>query len=276
MPKVLNGAELASFIKVRQAKQVRRLRQADGVQPRLAIVMTEQPDPVIETYVRLKQAYGDDIGVEVDVKRYADRDMAAAIAELNEDDTVHAIVVQLPLADTTMTDDVINSVAGRKDVDGLGQQADYISATAEAIDWLLAGYGIDLTGKRIVLVGRGKLVGGPLEQLWAQRGLDVAVLERDSTDAQRTLRQADVIVSAAGQAGLITSDVVSPGAVVVDAGTVSEDGRIVGDIADDVRDRRDLILTPAKGGVGPLTVAMMFDHVIRAANTLVEQRSLDD
>lgn len=276
MPKVLNGAELASFIKVRQAKQVRRLRQADGVQPRLAIVMTEQPDPVIETYVRLKQAYGDDIGVEVDVKRYADRDMAAAIAELNEDDTVHAIVVQLPLADTTMTDDVINSVAGRKDVDGLGQQADYISATAEAIDWLLAGYGIDLTGKRIVLVGRGKLVGGPLEQLWVQRGLDVAVLERDSTDAQRTLRQADVIVSAAGQAGLITSDVVSPGAVVVDAGTVSEDGRIVGDIADDVRDRRDLILTPAKGGVGPLTVAMMFDHVIRAANTLVEQRSLDD
>lgn len=271
MPKVLSGAELADFVKVRQAKQVRRLKQADGIAPRLAIVMTEQPQPVIETYVRLKQAYGDDIGVEVLVRRCSDAAMPGVIAELNDDMSVHAIVVQLPLADTARTAEIVDHVAGHKDVDGLGVQAEYISATAEAIDWLLAGYSVELAGQKIVLVGRGKLVGGPLEQLWRGRGLDVTVIDKQSEDVAATISRAQVIVSAAGQPGLITSGMVSPGAVVVDAGTVSEDGKIVGDIADDVRMRRDVTMTPARGGVGPLTVAMMFDHVIRAADSVAKQ-----
>lgn len=272
MAKVLNGAELASFIKVRQAKQVRRLKQADGISPRLAIVMTEHPDPVIETYVRLKQAYGDDIGIDVVVRRSNEDDMLQLISELNTDDTIQAIVVQLPLTDVARTEQIVNHVASHKDVDGLGQAAEYISATAEAIDWLLAGYGVELRHKKIVLVGRGKLVGGPLERLWVERGLDVTMIDRQSIDVEQTLRSADVIVSAAGQPGVITSDVIAPNATVVDAGTVSEDGKIVGDVADDVRQRRDITMTPAKGGVGPLTVAMMFDHVIRAANSVAEQQ----
>lgn len=265
MPKVLNGSELASFIKVRQAKQVRRLKQADSVSPRLAIIMTKQPDPVIETYVRLKQVYGVDIGVEVVVERCADADMPQVIRRLNDDASIHAVVIQLPLANPSRTTETVNLVAPHKDVDGLGKNADYISATAEAIDWLLAGYGVELEGRKIVLVGRGKLVGGPLEQLWTERGLDIVVVDRTSVDAKSVISQADVIVSAAGQPGLITADIVAEGAVVVDAGTVSEDGKIIGDIADAVRRRRDVIATPIKGGVGPLTVAMMFDHVIRAA-----------
>lgn len=265
MAKVLHGGDLAGFVKARQAKQVRRLKQADGVSPSLAIIMTEQPDPVIETYVRLKQAYGDDIGIAVKIERCADSNMPAAINRLNQDDSVHAIVVQLPLADVSRTTDIVNLVAPHKDVDGLGEQADYISATAEAIDWLLAGYGVELDNRQIVLVGRGKLVGGPLAELWTGRGLAVTVVDRSSADIAAAVSQADVVVSAAGQPGLITSDMLAAGAVVVDAGTVSEDGKIVGDIADDVRQRRDISITPARGGVGPLTVAMMFDHVIRAA-----------
>lgn len=271
MAKVLNGADLADFIKVRQAKQVRRLKQADGVSPRLAIVMTEQPEPVIETYVRLKQAYGDDIGVDVLVERCRDDDMPLVIDRLNKDESVHAVVIQLPLADTTRTTDIVNQVAGHKDVDGLGESAKYISATAEAIDWLLAGYDVALEGKKIVLVGRGKLVGGPLERLWHERGLDVEVVDRSTEDITDVVQGAQVIVSAAGQPELIASSMVAPGSVVVDAGTVSEDGKIVGDVADDVRARSDVSMTPVKGGVGPLTVAMMFDHVIRAANATLGQ-----
>lgn len=271
--KLLSGAELAGYIKERQAKQVRRLKQTDKIQPKLMIIKSISAGPVIDTYVRMKQAYANDLGIEVEVVSCEDDDMKAHIERGNSDDSVQAIVVQLPIADPSKTQDIVDTIAPEKDVDGLGTRADYISATAEAIDWLLSGYGVELKDKKIAILGRGKLVGAPLAGMWSKRGLDVTVIDKDTPNPAATLVTSDVIVSATGSAHLLKSKDVKQGAIVVDAGTVSEDGKILGDASPELYERDDLKITPQKGGVGPLTIVMMFDHVIRACFTLVEKRN---
>lgn len=262
--KLLNGRELADYIKERQAKQVRALRQAHHIYPKLAIVQTID-DPVIDAYVRLKRRYGDDILIDVDAYKVGPDDLLSTIERLNSDMSVHGIIVQLPLADPAQTDAAVNAVAPAKDVDGLGQNALRDPATPLAINWLMAGYNIDLTGKKIAIVGRGRLVGAPLAQMWQESGYDVTVFDRSHANQLDQLINYDVIVTAVGTPGVIVAKYVKIGAVVIDAGTAAEHGKIVGDLAPDVRQRDDLTLTPEKGGVGPLTVTALFDNVIQAA-----------
>lgn len=273
--KLLDGLELAGYIKERQLKQVRALRQSWRVIPRLAIVQTID-DPVIDMYVRLKKSYGDDILVDVDVHKIDQTQVAAKIAELNADEAVIGIIVQLPLADPTATDDIVNLIASAKDVDGLGEQATMTPATAMAIDWLLAGYNETLEGKTIAIVGNGRLVGAPLAALWTGYGLPVSVYDDTTSDLTAVLSEADIIVTATGVPGLITRAMVKPGAVVVDAGTASENNQIVGDVSAEVRELDDITITPAKGGVGPLTVAALFDNVIRAARVIADMKGQQD
>lgn len=261
---------MAGFIKQRQAQQVRGLRQAQGVVPKLAIVVTIE-HPAINTYVRMKERYGDDITVETELYRVEQSEAAGLIMRLNADPTVHGIIVQLPLADPSQTDELVNMVAPEKDVDALGKDATLDPATPLAILWLLAGYNIDLKGKDIVLVGRGKLVGAPLERMLLASGLNVRVADRKTPDLAEFLAEADIIVTATGQPGLITGDMIKRGAVVVDAGVAGEQGKTVGDLAADVYERDDLTITPTKGGVGPLTICALFDNVIRAARDSIQE-----
>jgi len=268
--KLLNGLELAEFIKERQAHEVRGLRQAFGVQPKLAIVVTVE-HPAIEIYMRMKERYGSDILIEVDVHRVKQAEAKELIARLNTDPSVHGIIVQLPLEDPTHTDEIVDLVAPEKDVDALGKNATLDPATPLAIMWLLAGYNIALEGKKIVLVGRGKLVGKPLERIFAASGYDVSVVDRKTEDMKGVVRAGDVIITATGQPGLVQSDMIKEGAVVVDAGVAGEQGKTVGDLAEDVYERDDLVITPRKGGVGPLTICALFENVIRAARATAQE-----
>lgn len=267
--KLLDGQELAGYIKERQARQVRALHQAWGVFPKLAIIQTVD-DPVVDMYVRLKRQYGEDTLVDVEVHKIQQAALAETVSTLNEDQLVHGIIIQLPLADPEATDEAVNAIAVDKDVDGLGENARYVSATATAIDWLLAGYNVDLKNKSIAIVGNGRLVGSPLARLWSTTGYDVSVYDETVDDLGAALRGAGVVVTATGVPGLITPHMLQPSAVVVDAGTASEHGEIVGDVASSVRERDDLTITPEKGGVGPLTVAALFDNVIQAARATAE------
>lgn len=269
MTKVLNGRELAEFIKERQAHQVRALRQAWQVEPKLAIVVTVD-NPVIDVYMRLKKKYGADILIDVDIHRVEQSEVPALVEQLNADDSVHGIILQLPLADPAQTDQLVNMVAPHKDVDALGADAVYDPATPMAILWLLAGYNIDLRGKNILLIGRGKLVGAPLEKMLLASDLTVSVADRSTKDLAAVTREADVIITATGSPAILYGDMIKLGAVVVDAGVASEDGKTVGDVAPEVYEREDLTITPVKGGVGPLTVCALFDNVIRAARATVE------
>lgn len=267
--KSLNGAELAGFIKERQAHQVRALRQAHGVFPKLAIIVTVD-NPVIDVYVRLKQQYGADILIDVAVHRVSISEVPELLTALNSDESVHGIIIQLPLSDPDRTDELVNLVAAAKDVDALGAKAEFEPATPMAIMWLLSGYNVDLSGKRVLLIGRGKLVGAPLEKILRDSGIDVHIADRKTADLHGEALAADVIITATGSPAILYPAMIKPGAVVVDAGVASEDGKTVGDVAPEVYDRDDLTITPAKGGVGPLTVCALFENVIRAAQKRVE------
>jgi len=268
--RILDGRELADYVKERQLKQVRTLRNQWKTIPKLAIVIASE-NTVIDTFVRLKQVYGEDITIEVEVLRVAQAAVRETIERLNNDDLVHGIIIQLPLTDPSETDELVGLINAEKDVDGLGTSGTYISATATAIDWLVAGYNVTLKERVIAIVGQGRLVGAPLAELWRGGGLTVVTYDDTTVDLQSELRKADIIVSATGVPGLITSQMISPGKVVVDAGTASENGVLVGDIAEDVRERTDLTITPVRGGVGPLTIAALFDNVIQAASATVKK-----
>ena len=262
--KVLNGKELAGFIKERQAHEARSIIQGQQVRPKLAIVVTVD-HPVIGVYVRKKQRYGDDLGILVDVHRIEQNDAPSVIRALNADDSVHGIIVQLPLENPDATEDVVNLVAPEKDVDALGAHAQFDPATPMAILWLLSGYNIELRGKKVLLVGRGKLVGRPLERMLKASGIDVWSVDRSTTDLKAETLKADVIITATGSPAILYPDMIKQGAVVVDAGVAGEEGKTVGDLAPEVYDRDDLTITPTKGGVGPLTVCALFENVLRAA-----------
>ena len=267
--KLLDGREIVDFIKERQIKQVRNLRQSWGVIPKLAIIQANSLQ-TSDVYVRVKQSYGDDILIDVDTHSVEQAQVQDLIKQLNDDGTVHGIIVQLPLHDPSQTDEIVDSIAPEKDVDGLGKDADYVSATATGIDWLLAGYNVQLKDRSIVIVGNGRLVGRPLAALWTASGYSVVVLDEFTEDLQAEVRKGQVVVTATGQPGLITEDMIQPSAVIVDAGVATEGGKLVGDVAMSVRERQDLTITPEKGGVGPLTVATLFDHVILAAKKVAD------
>ena len=280
--KELNGRELAGFVKERQARVVREMRAEGRRTPKLVIIR-DSDNPVITKYVELKRRYGEDIGVEVEDQLV--RDAAEArevILKANKDASVSGMIVQLPLKDTAETDEVVSLIAPEKDVDGLGTEArrevGVNSMTGEAgpdarkvrfdsataINWLLAGNGIELKGQRVALVGYGRLVGRPLYRMLADSGVDVTVFRHDSDLTK--LAEYDTIITATGVPRLILDSMVKPGAVVVDAGTASEGGVLVGDVDESVRQRADLAaITPVVGGVGPLTVSVLFENVIAAA-----------
>ena len=257
--KYLNGQELADFIKERQARQVTSMSK----KPKLLIIR-DSDNPVITKYVNLKIKYGEDIGVAVeDYLASSTKDISAKIQSANEDPTISGIILQLPILEKDQTNELCNLIKPAKDVDGLGEHAKFDSATATAINWLLAGYDIKLDHAKIAIVGRGKLVGAPLYRMYTNSNYDVSLFHKG--DDLTKLNQYDIIITATGVPGLISNSLIKSGATIVDAGTASEDGVLKGDVSDEIRERTDLTaITPTIGGVGPLTITCLFDHVIQA------------
>ena len=281
--KILNGAELKDFIKERQAKQVRGLRQSWQVFPRLVIFYSNE-DPVIETYMRLKISYAEDILIEAEKRFVSPENLAKEIQKANLDETIHGIIVQLPLKKSSGEKIegeelrcILNQISPEKDVDGLSGDI-FISATAQAINWLLVGYNIELRNKKIAIVGQGLLVGRPLSDMWRRSGYDVTVFDKNNSgEMKECLSKFDIVVSATGVPGLITSEMLKPNVIVVDAGTASENGIIKGDIAEEVRqNRKDVTITPKIGGVGPLTIASLIDNVIISARKIANRKGQQD
>ena len=263
MTKELSGQELAGFVKERQAHVVRSLK-GKKIFPKL-LILRDSDNPVITKYVTLKQRYGEDIGVAVeDFYAHSIDELKNKIQSANSDPTISGMIVQLPLIDKDATDEVVSLIDPKKDVDGLSGNGKFDSATATAINWLLNGYDIDLASSKIALVGRGRLVGAPLLKMFKNSGYQVEALHRGDDLGQ--LKSFDIIITATGVPHLIKSEYVKSGAVVVDAGTASEKGVMMGDVDEAVRNRTDLLaITPQYGGVGPLTVSVLFENVIFAA-----------
>lgn len=261
--KVLDGTELASYIKNSQAHEVRSIVGTHRIKPKMAIVQ-DNASKLNRIYTRLKQQYADDIGVGCDVVTAEPEQIIDTIKQLNQDDLTHGLIVQLPLTNQAQTKSVLAAISLDKDIDGLRPESKFDPATPLAIMWLLAGYNIDLRGKSVAVIGQGRLVGRPLSNMLDASGIATSRYDDQSQNLAQDLSQADVIISATGQPGLIKSDMVKPGAVVVDAGTASEGATIVGDVDVNLYEREDLIMTPRRGGVGPLTVCALFGNLLRA------------
>ncbi len=258
--KILNGKELAEFIQERQRKQVAAL----GFIPKLAIIQTVD-DEVIDTYVRLKINYGADIGVDVEKHFISAKECEEKIAELNSDKTVKGIIVQLPLDKSLEQEKILDLVAKDKDVDGLSSNSPFDPATPIAIMWLLSGFNVETKGRKIAIIGQGPLVGSPLKKIFDNAGLEVLTADNATEDVASVVSGAEIIISATGQPGLVSSEMINENSVVIDAGVAVASGRKVGDLDEDVYAREDLTITPKKGGVGPLTVCALFENVIKAA-----------
>jgi len=264
MAKLLNGKELSLFIQEQQAKEVRSLKQSKNIKPTLAIIRTN-PNPVTDTYVNLKAKYGEGIGVDVKIYDCDEQEIKNVISECNSNNEIQGIIVQLPLKNSENTDEIVDLIDIKKDVDGLNQNTTYDPATPTAINWLLAGYNIELLGKNIVINGGGRLVGAPLAKMWQSSGYNVTLITSKTDNKEDILRNADVIISAVGKPEIITSEMIKEGAVVVDAGTSTDSNGIVGDVENEARNREDIKITPVKGGVGPLTVCALFHNVLLAS-----------
>jgi len=252
-PKLLDGTEVAAFIKQRHAQVVAGLAK----KPKLAIIRSEH-NLAGDKYLKMKRAYGEDIGVTVDLYVEATAGILGRIDSLNHDQSVTGIIIQLPLENRDVTDKVLAAVDPRKDVDGLAPGSPFEPGTVKAALWLLAAYNVAIAG-RIVIVGQGRLVGKPLADRLESSGHEVVRADIRTADLAALTRTADMVFTGTGRPDLITSDMVKDGATIIDTGAP------LGELDPVLYDRPSLTLTPNPGGVGPMTVASLFDNLLIAA-----------
>jgi methylenetetrahydrofolate dehydrogenase (NADP+) / methenyltetrahydrofolate cyclohydrolase len=268
----MDGKALAERVRADVADDVESLGRPVG----LATVLVGD-DPASATYVRSKRRACEEVGIAAfdhelgaDVSEEA---LLGLVAELNADEGVTGILVQLPLPAQIDERRVIAAIDPAKDVDGFhpvnaglllrGEPA-LVPATPAGVMELLRAYDVPLEGARAVVVGRSNIVGKPLALLLLAANATVTVCHTRTRELAALVREADVAVAAVGRAGTLTAAMVKPGAAVVDVGINRVDGRVVGDVAEDVREVAGL-LTPVPGGVGPMTIAMLLRNTVRAA-----------
>ena len=269
----LTGRELATTIRAAAAARAAELTVA-GRQPRLAVV-TATDDEASAAYVRsIANAAGKE-GIACDLLRTTTAaGVSATLAQLADDPEVHGVMLQTPLPEGALLADLARAIPAGKDVDGASPESlgrltaglpAFAPATAEAVLALLDYYHVELHGRHAVVVGRSVVVGKPVAHLLLDRHATVTISHSRTADLAAITRQADVLVVAAGRAGLIGPEHVSPGATVIDVGTnVTEAGRLVGDVDPAVAGVA-AALSPVPGGVGPVTTALLLRHVVEAA-----------
>jgi methylenetetrahydrofolate dehydrogenase (NADP+)/methenyltetrahydrofolate cyclohydrolase len=268
----MDGKALAERVRNEVAGEVAALGSPVG----LATVLVGD-DPASAVYVRSKQKACREVGIEpFDHNLSADtgqEDLLALVEELNEDDAVTGILVQLPLPDQIDEDHVIRSINAIKDVDGFQPfnaghlfqgSPTFVAATPAGIMEILREYQVELKGARAVVIGRSNIVGKPIALLLLAEHATVTICHSRTRDLPAVVREADVIVAAVGHPQTVTADMVREGATVIDVGINRTDEGLVGDVAQDVREKAGL-LTPVPGGVGPMTIASLLRNTVRAA-----------
>jgi methylenetetrahydrofolate dehydrogenase (NADP+) / methenyltetrahydrofolate cyclohydrolase len=272
----LSGRELASRIRAATAARAAELTAA-GVPPRLAVV-TATDDESSAAYVRSIASAAARVGIGCDVLRTSTANgVGATLTQLADDPEVHGVMLTTPLPDGARLADLATAIPAEKDVDAaspvsLGRLAAglpaFAPATAEAILALLDHYQVELHGRHAVVVGRSVVVGKPAAHLLLDRNATVTVAHSRTADLPAITRQADVLVVAVGRAGLIGPQHVSPGTTVIDVGTNATPDGLAGDV-DPAVATVAAALSPVPGGVGPVTTALLLQHVAEAAAAAV-------
>lgn len=275
--RILDGKAIASQIQQEIKQELDELKEKYGITPGLAVVLVGE-NPASEVYVRNKGRKCEELGIRSIVKRLpesaSEKEVIDTVIQLNEDESVHGIIVQLPLPSHIDPEVVISHIDPNKDVDGfhpvnvgwmfIGRNR-FVPCTPAGIIEILDRSGIEIEGKRAVVVGRSNIVGKPLSILLLQRNATVTVCHSRTANLPEVTRQADILVAAVGKAHLIKADMVKEGAVVIDVGINRVDDKIVGDVDFESVKEVASAITPVPGGVGPLTVIMLMRNTVQAA-----------
>lgn len=274
--KILDGKQIAKEYRQRLKNQVNDLKEY-GFTPKLSVILVGN-DGASQSYVKSKKKAAEKIGMISEIihldESTSEEVVLSELNRLNNDDTVNGILVQVPLPKQVSEQKVLEAINPEKDVDGfhpinIGKlyidEQTFVPCTPLGIMEILKHADINLEGKNAVVIGRSHIVGQPVSKLLLQANATVTILHSRTKNMNAHLKQADVIVSAVGQPGLVTKENVKKGAVIIDVGnTPDENGKLKGDVAyDEVKEIASAI-TPVPGGVGPLTITMVLNNTLLA------------
>ena len=275
---IVSGREIAKELRKGHAKQVAGLPRA----PKLLVIQVGD-DPASSSFVRIKKRYGEKAGFVVDIEKFAEdmttEELVLRIKQANADDEIAGMLVQLPLPAHMDAAKVVNAIEQRKDPDLLSDKAEEVfekgdslvlPPVAGAVKTILEHEKVELSGKKIVVVGAGKLVGAPVMQMFQNMGLEPSLVDIDTPDPDLITKEADIIVTGVGKAGLITPEKIKEGVILIDAGTSEDPGKqgdsdaksLSGDV-DPACEAKAAWMTPVPGGVGPVAVATVFENLLK-------------
>lgn len=277
MATILSGKEVSAKIKERMKTEVNELK-AKGLTPGLAVIIVGD-DPASKVYVGRKEAMCAELGIYSE--KYAlpadttQEDLTALVKRLNNEPSIHGILVQLPLPAHLDEKAIINTISPEKDVDAfhpvnVGKimigDYDFVPCTPAGIMELIAESGVEIEGKRCVVIGRSNIVGKPMSMLLLHKNGTVTTCHSKTVNIKEITASADILVAAVGRAGFVTADMVKSGAVVIDVGMNRlKDGRLVGDVDFESVAKVAGAITPVPGGVGPMTISMLMKNTLTAA-----------
>lgn len=267
---IMNGLELSLEIQ----EEIKKNIKLEMIKPSLAVIQVGD-DEVSKLDVKSKEKACDNVGIYFRSFHFNDGTpeltIINKIKELNNDEYVNGIVIELPLPDRYNEKRLVNQILNSKDIDGLtdinvgrllNDKKTLVSCVSLAIMELLKKYEIEITGKHVVIVGKGKLVGKTLMHLLLNEGATVTVCHSKTENLQEYTNQADILVSATGVNNLITEDMVKNGAVVIDAGINFDNENVSGDVDFENVCKKASYITPVPGGVGPVTIAMLLKNIV--------------
>ncbi|MBI1985047.1 MAG: bifunctional 5,10-methylenetetrahydrofolate dehydrogenase/5,10-methenyltetrahydrofolate cyclohydrolase [Candidatus Wildermuthbacteria bacterium] len=256
-------------------RMISDLKPRIGLNLSLSVVQVGE-NKVSERYIGEKAKVAKELGISFKVARFprevSQEELEKSVAELGLNKGVSGIIIQLPLPAHLFAQKVLDLIPLGKDVDVLSSanfelfkqgRSRILPPTIEAISCLLQESGVSIQEKNTVIIGKGRLVGEPLRVWFLQKGITPVVADKSTLNIGELARSADILISAAGKAGLITGDMVKEGAVVIDAGTSVESGEAKGDIDFESVSKKAAYITPVPGGVGPLTVANLFNNLVK-------------
>ena len=274
MAQIIDGKAIAASLREKMRADVDGYELKFGRRPGLWAVIVGE-DPASQVYVRNNLAAARKTGLVSEVVSLpfitTQGELLNVIAELNADEHVDGILLQLPLPAHIDKDAVIGAIAPDKDIDGYAGMARGLSArrgsvapcTPRACIELIKSTGVSIEGRHAVVVGRGELVGKPVATLLLNENATVTIAHSRTSNLAEILSGADIVVAAVGRAGVVTGDMLKPGAIVIDVGiNRMDDGRIVGDVDFESASLKAGYITPVPGGVGPMTIAMLLQNTI--------------
>ena len=272
----MDGRKVANAWKAELAQEAQKMI-SDGIFPHLAVVLVGE-NPASQVYVRNKENACSKAGIRSTVIRMSDtcnqNELEDVVRNLNQDDSVHGILVQLPLPSHLDESRVLALIDPDKDVDGfhamnsgrlMNGENGFVPCTPLGVMKLLEAYKIPVDGRHAVIIGRSNIVGKPMAMLFLSKNATVTICHSKTQNLAALTSQADILVAAVGKANFVTADMVKPGAVVVDVGINRVDGKLVGDVDAQSVSEIASYLTPVPGGVGQMTIAMLLANTLQAA-----------